>query len=374
MRRAVSALLIGLLTITTPMGVAMAQETGPGPGPEVHVVEPGDSIHRVADQYGVDPQDLAEYNDIDMWGVLRVGTELRIPGTLHTAEMAAGYWTILPGETLYYIARQTGTTVAALISYNSITNPNIIRDYTELQIPPAGFVPTPEPTPEITPTTTPSETTSTTTSGTEETTPVVVAPPPASVPSGAVSVTFDPVLYSGDGRMAEVMITVTNNSVQPAVAGGRWYIERDPLDGGLQWITLIGAVHETIPYPQITTETLWHATVYTDDGMIFPAYAGCRYVETVFAEGDESDHITDEWFHWTMTLYGGWFDCGNAYQVKPEDLAPGESATVPLTIYLVHPRDWGRIWFGDRRITRIDLELFDSNGHSLGTVASVTYP
>jgi len=164
---------------------------------------------------------------------------------------------------------------------------------------------------------------------------------------------------------------VANINVTPAVAGGRYYVERNP-DGGLRWVTLLGAAHGTIPYPQVTTELLWHATVSTGDGLVFPAYAGCIYRETVHAEGFEPTGPTTG-FYWEQTLYGGWFDCGNEYRVLPDDFAPGQSASAPLTMYLIHPRQWEVVSELSRRVTHIDLEVFDSLGRSLGTVASADF-
>lgn len=279
----------------------------------------------------------------------------------YTAEECAdGEWEVRPNQTLYSIAYICGTTVDALVAYNNIENPNLIRTGQILLLPPADFEPTggaPSAAPAAQPTVS------------------APAPAPRTSGTGGVIVEFGEPLYSGDGRVVEVPITVHNLSVTPGIAGGRYYpgYDRDT-PGGPRWVTLLGAVHDTIPYPYVTNEPLWHATVYTDDGLSFPAYVGCRYQETVYAQGDEPLSRADNiWFHWEVTLPGGWFDCGNAYQVKPENLLPGQSGSAPLTVYLIHPRLWNSVPTVDRRIVRIDLELFDTEGRSLGIVASQTF-
>jgi hypothetical protein len=284
-------------------------------------------------------------------------------------ECLDGEWEVRPNQTLYSIAYICQTSVDAMVAYNNIENPNLINTGQILLIPPQGFQP--------------GDTAPSTDVPVVSAEPPAVEPPveqpvilPAAPPvSGGVSVEFGAPMYSGDGRIVEVPINVFNAGVPQGVAGGRYMPGNDPdTPGGPQWVTLLGAVQDQIPYPYVTNEPLWHATVYTNDGSSFPAYAGCIYEEEVFAQGDEPLSRADNiWFHWETTLEGGWFDCGNAYQVKPENLMVGESGSAPLTVYLVHPRLWSTVMETSRRISRIDLELFDVNGQSLGTVASQTF-
>jgi hypothetical protein len=291
------------------------------------------------------------------------------------AECEDGEWEVRPNQTLYSISYICQTSVDAMVAYNHIENPNLINTGQILLIPPQGFqVGDETPTPEepVAGGEQPAEVPEA-----EQPTEEPVAPPPAPAApvSGGVVVEFGSPVYSGDGRIAEVPINVYNAGVTQGVAGGRYMPGNDPdTPGGPQWVTLLGAVHNEIPYPFVTNEPLWHATVYTSDGISFPAYAGCVYQEEVFAQGDEPlSRVDNIWFHWETTLEGGWFDCGNAYQVKPENLMLGESGSAPLTVYLIHPRLWNTVAEVSRRISRIDLELFDVNGQSLGTVASQTF-
>jgi len=284
--------------------------------------------------------------------MLPVGTAL---ADYTAADCADGQWEVRPNQTLGFIAYTCGTTVSALVAYNHIQNPNLINTGQIILLPPSDFQPgTTAPAAPAAPTS-------------------PAAPPPAPPATGAVTVVWGTPLYAGDGKVVDIPVTVRNNSVTPAVAGGRYFANHGvgTPDGPL-WITLLGAVHQPNPYPYVTNEPLWHATVYTNDGRVFPAYVGCKYVETVYAVGDEPLSRADNiWFHWEVTLPGGWFDCGNEYQVKPPDLAPGQTGSSVLTIYLVHPRD--NVISVNRRVTRVDLELFTTEGRSLGTVSSQTF-
>ncbi len=52
----------------------------PTAGAESHVVQSGDTITGIGQQYGVNPTDLADYNNIADWNSIRVGDILFIPG------------------------------------------------------------------------------------------------------------------------------------------------------------------------------------------------------------------------------------------------------------------------------------------------------
>lgn len=54
--------------------------TDPGTGERTHVVAAGENLYRIALQYGITWQRLAEYNGITNPAALRVGQVLRIPG------------------------------------------------------------------------------------------------------------------------------------------------------------------------------------------------------------------------------------------------------------------------------------------------------
>lgn len=62
----------------------------PSDGSQIHVVQSGDSVIGIAEQYGVDPTDLADFNNLVDWNSIVPGQILYIPGP---------GWTPLPLET-----------------------------------------------------------------------------------------------------------------------------------------------------------------------------------------------------------------------------------------------------------------------------------
>jgi len=91
-----SACVLGLLLLAraTP---CPAQRATPSP-PRVYVVQPGDTLLRIADRLGVPPRELAARNNLPRPYTLRVGQRLRLPPgvradvlqTLPTREQASG--------------------------------------------------------------------------------------------------------------------------------------------------------------------------------------------------------------------------------------------------------------------------------------------
>jgi len=62
----------------TPAATATAAST-PTPTPIIHIVQEGETVSSIANQYGVPPQFIIEANHLDNPGLLQVGQELIIP-------------------------------------------------------------------------------------------------------------------------------------------------------------------------------------------------------------------------------------------------------------------------------------------------------
>ncbi len=108
------------------------------PGAQVtYIVQPGDSFFSIAQEFGIDPDDLAIANNIVNRNVLRVGQELIIPGvSQRDVQILRGTThTVASGETLSEIATQYGVTVESILSLNNLTDPNSIVVGQELVIP-----------------------------------------------------------------------------------------------------------------------------------------------------------------------------------------------------------------------------------------------
>lgn len=139
-------LVIGLLT-----SILVALFAAPSLAQEAtHIVQPGETLFRIALRYGVDVDTMAQYNGIANAWTIYAGQTLRIPGAEAAAPalvepapvaevipLASGpalYHTVQRGENLAAIARQYGLTPEALAQQNSLLNPNLIYAGQELLV------------------------------------------------------------------------------------------------------------------------------------------------------------------------------------------------------------------------------------------------
>ena len=88
-----------------------------------YVVQSGDTLSEIAVRYGTTYQTLAALNNISDPNLIHPGQTIRVP---EKSGPAPRYYTIRSGDTLSEIAVRFGTSVAALMSLNGITNPNLI--------------------------------------------------------------------------------------------------------------------------------------------------------------------------------------------------------------------------------------------------------
>jgi len=109
-----------------------------------HTVAPGDTLYRIAQQYGVDVATLAQVNNIANPSLIYRGQVLIIPGLSIPDDSAtvenpliAGtpvVHVVQRGESLNMIASQYGTTVEQILQANTIANPNRIYPGQSLNI------------------------------------------------------------------------------------------------------------------------------------------------------------------------------------------------------------------------------------------------
>ncbi|MBI5671488.1 MAG: LysM peptidoglycan-binding domain-containing protein [Chloroflexi bacterium] len=132
-----SRLLFGLILVwiaILPLNVSA--QTTPPPTDLTYVVQPGDTLYRIATRFGLTYPQLAQANGIVNPGFIYAGQRLRIPGgaapvqpapptVVPPAETTTTY-TVIRGDTLQRIAVKTNTSIAELIRLNNIRNPNII--------------------------------------------------------------------------------------------------------------------------------------------------------------------------------------------------------------------------------------------------------
>jgi LysM repeat protein len=127
-------------------------------GSRTYVVQPGDTLFSIAARFGVSVSELATINGFYDIHRLFVGQVLVLPaaavaprpvapvqpilvqpvflpGTTVTTVTTFTAYTVRRGDTLAEIAARFGTTVAAILSANRISNPNVIFVGQRLNIP-----------------------------------------------------------------------------------------------------------------------------------------------------------------------------------------------------------------------------------------------
>ncbi len=118
-------------------------------GEQIYVVQPGDTLYRIAQRFGVAMTSIARANGIVNPSLIHVGQRLTIPGGAAplpgatpqpqptvTPEPGGGFtYTVQPGDTLSRIAARYGTTVALIAAANQLANANVIYVGQQLWIP-----------------------------------------------------------------------------------------------------------------------------------------------------------------------------------------------------------------------------------------------
>jgi LysM repeat protein len=141
-------------------------------------VQSGDTLLRIANRFGVTTQQVMSFNSISNPNLIRVGQRLLIPTSTDavaptptpTPTPTTGSqpstqsveYIVQSGDTLLRIANRFGVTTQQVMSFNSISNPNLIRVGQRLLIPTStdAVAPTTQPAPA--PTASPSPTEATT--------------------------------------------------------------------------------------------------------------------------------------------------------------------------------------------------------------------
>jgi murein DD-endopeptidase MepM/ murein hydrolase activator NlpD len=116
------------------------------PLPQVHLVQPGETIDAIAAVYGVAASDLSALNQLDS-GAIYVGQALAIgaaPATIEPAVVAAVpaaepdsvlIHSVERGETLFRIAQAYGVSTNSLVQANGLANPELIYPGQMLVVP-----------------------------------------------------------------------------------------------------------------------------------------------------------------------------------------------------------------------------------------------
>lgn len=125
-------------TLTIPGGAA-ASSSSSSAAANTYVVRSGDTLWSIAQSFGTSVAALAQLNGVTNPSLIRVNQPLTIPAgatapvastsasTVASTTASTVTYTVVKGDTLSSIASRYGTTVAAISSANSLTNPSIIR-------------------------------------------------------------------------------------------------------------------------------------------------------------------------------------------------------------------------------------------------------
>lgn len=305
--------------------------------------------------------------------VLVAGVMLFLAITLLAAGLAyrAGY-----SKALADLASLTPTPTQLVAAIIPTPTPAPAADPGTSTNPPPADTPTPIPPTPLPPTAAPVSNAGVSQSAAPTATPEPTLPPPTES-LGEVQATIAQPTYINEGRWAEVMVTVHNISVPTGISTGYTYVTPNP-GGGTQYVTIFGVIHDEVPLADIDADApMWIGWVRFSDGKQYYFPAGCLYVETIDAKGWEPIGPA-EGFKWEVHWTGGFYDCGNStHKIPPQPkLMPGQSATIPLYVYIQHPRLWeDKNWSSPKRVIEyIGLEVRDGLGQSLGIVAEYFYP
>jgi LysM repeat protein len=153
-----------LLTIAVLLQPAVTHAAPPGADTVVYIVKPGDTLRSIAAAHGTTINAIVRANNMTNPDVIYPGQRLTIPVSVGNAPAPGGstpaptavptlpavptagsstagasvYHTVRLGDTLEKVARAYGTTAAAIIAANGITNPDLIWVGQKLRIPGAS--------------------------------------------------------------------------------------------------------------------------------------------------------------------------------------------------------------------------------------------
>ena len=87
---------------------------------QTYIVQKGDSLYSIAKKFGINVNDLYNYNNLKT-NVLQIGQTLLIPTSSSTTQT----YTVKRGDTLYGISNQFGVSAKDLSNYNNLTTTNL---------------------------------------------------------------------------------------------------------------------------------------------------------------------------------------------------------------------------------------------------------
>lgn len=112
-------------------------------GQQTHTVQPGETLFSISQQYNVPPEEIAAANNLANVNQLDVGQVLvipvagtTVPGGTTPPTTGEQVHVVQPGENLFRIALGYGMTANELAAYNGIADPTLIFVGQVIRIPP----------------------------------------------------------------------------------------------------------------------------------------------------------------------------------------------------------------------------------------------
>ncbi len=108
---------------------------------ETHVVVKGETFYSISRSYGITVDELLKANNLETGAVLKVGQKLTIPGNdvEEPDTDAPETYTVAKGDTLYSIARKSGSTVDTVRELNGFTDTTVLKVGQVIKLP-AGSI------------------------------------------------------------------------------------------------------------------------------------------------------------------------------------------------------------------------------------------
>jgi LysM repeat protein len=100
-----------------------------------HIVERGDTLSKISRTFNVSLRELITWNNLSNPNLIKVGQHICVRASVIIDDTTNRTHTVQAGNTLYSIARLYGVDMTVLARVNGITNPNRIYVGQVLRIP-----------------------------------------------------------------------------------------------------------------------------------------------------------------------------------------------------------------------------------------------